>query len=64
MLMGRVECSGVLLIECECCGAFCEVVLFFALFFTFSTLPSGITIGISVSVLPVEVLAGDGGVSS
>ena len=60
MLMGRVECSGVLLIECECCGAFCEVVLFF----TFSTSPSGITVGISVLMLPVEVLVGDGGVSS
>ena len=59
MLMGRVECSGVLLIECECCGAFCEVVLFF----TFSTSPSGITVGISVLMLPVEVLVGDVGVS-
>ena len=60
VLVGRVECSGVLLIECECCGAFCEVVLFF----TFSTSPSGITVGISVLMLPVEVLVGDGGVSS
>ena len=34
------------------------------MFFTFSTSPSGITVGISVLMLPVEVLVGDGGVSS
>ena len=52
-----MECSGVLWVEYGYCGAFCEDVLFF----TFSSEISVVTL---VLMLPVEVLSGDGGVSS